>query len=124
MLARNPRAAVAANNLAYIVATEGDLERGLELAKTAHELAPQDPQVADTLGWIYYLSGTYRAALTLLRESAAKLPKSAEVQYHLGMVHYRLGNTAEAGRALTRSLELDPGHPGAEEARQTLQQLR
>ncbi|HEX9726333.1 MAG TPA: tetratricopeptide repeat protein, partial [Vicinamibacteria bacterium] len=60
----------------------------------------------------------------LLRESAAKLPESAEVQYHLGMVHYRLGNRAEAGRALTRSLELDPSHSGAEEARQTLQQLR
>ncbi len=51
----NPRFAPAANNLAWMLAEDGpsqDLKRALLLAQAAHDAAPQDPQIADTLGWI------------------------------------------------------------------------
>ena len=50
-----PNAAVAANNLAWMLADEGkDFDEALRLAQRAVRLAPQQPHVHDTLGWVYY----------------------------------------------------------------------
>ena len=55
----DPRAAVAANNLAWIDAnTEGaNLDMALQLAQTAKAQLPNRHEVDDTLGWIYYKKG-------------------------------------------------------------------
>jgi tetratricopeptide (TPR) repeat protein len=125
LLAKNPNLALAANNLAYIYSEQGgDAEKALELAQTAREAAPDNPQIADTLGWILSKRGLHQRALGLLRESADALPENAEVQYHLGMTYYRLGNDAEAERALAKALELSSDFLGADEARETLEALR
>ena len=77
MLALSPRFAPAANNLAWILSEHGgDKDKALALAQTAKELAPEDPQVSDTLGWIFYRRGVHQRALALLKDSAAKLPAS------------------------------------------------
>lgn len=121
VLELDSRLAPAANNLAYIYSEEGgDQEKALELAQTAREVAPQEPNIADTLGWILYKRGVYQRALGLLTESAGKLPENAVVHYHLGMVHSQLGHIEEARDALTKALELDPGFAGADEARMAL----
>ena len=121
----NPRYAVAANNLAYILSqNEADQEQALELAQMAREVAPQDPRIADTLGWILYQRGIYQHALTLIQESAEKLSGNAEVLYHLGMTHYKLGNREEARRALSEAMKRDGGFSGADEARSTLEELQ
>jgi tetratricopeptide (TPR) repeat protein len=55
VLAVNPRFAPAANNLAYLlIENSGDKERALQLAQTAKEVAPEDPNISDTLGWILH----------------------------------------------------------------------
>jgi tetratricopeptide (TPR) repeat protein len=55
VLAVNPRFAPAANNLAYLlIENSGDKERALQLAHTAKEVAPEDPNISDTLGWILH----------------------------------------------------------------------
>ena len=52
-LAIDPRAATAANNLAWMLADEGgDLDRALQLAQTATEASPNVPDIWHTLGWI------------------------------------------------------------------------
>ncbi|MEK7444148.1 MAG: tetratricopeptide repeat protein [candidate division NC10 bacterium] len=77
VLALSPRFAPAANNLAWILSEHGgDKDKALALAQTAKELAPEDPQVSDTLGWIFYRRGVHQRALALLKDSAAKLPAS------------------------------------------------
>ncbi|MEO7271633.1 MAG: tetratricopeptide repeat protein, partial [Vicinamibacterales bacterium] len=51
----DPRATMAANNLAYMNAEAGtDLDMALQLARTAVSTAPEEPDVNDTLGWVYY----------------------------------------------------------------------
>ncbi|MGH7346789.1 MAG: tetratricopeptide repeat protein, partial [Candidatus Rokuibacteriota bacterium] len=120
-LAVDPRYAPAANNLAWLYTQHGgDQEKALQLARTANEVAPEDPRIADTLGWILYRRGIYRNALGLLEASAAKLPGDPEVQYHLGMTYYKLDNRAAARDALSRALKLRDQFPGADDARQTL----
>lgn len=124
ILAKNAGFPPAANNLAWIYSeTQGDHEKALRLAQKAREGAPEDPQIADTLGWILYKKGNYDWALSYLKESAAKLSANAEVQFHLGMTQFRLGDAPAAKQALERALELDPKFAGAEEARKTLQEL-
>ena len=83
-----------------------DLPRALLLAQSARDAAPQDPQIADTLGWVQYKQGAYPSAEALLREAAEKLPTNAEVLYHLGMAQAKLGKNAEARASLQKSLDL------------------
>lgn len=125
LLAAKPDFAPAANNLAYIYCEQlGDTEKALRLAGTAREGAPDDPNVADTLGWVFYRKGNFEWALNLIQESADKLSDNAEVQFHLGMAHYRLGNTEEAKKALNRALKIEPEFSGAEEAKKALAEMK
>jgi Flp pilus assembly protein TadD len=126
LLKTNPRFAPAANNLAWMLAEEGpnkDLQRAQLLAQAARDAAPQDPQIADTLGWVFYKQGALPGAEALLREAAEKLPTNAEVLYHLGMAQAKLGRNDEARASLARSLELSADHPGAAEAKATIASL-
>lgn len=52
------------NALAWALATrEVFPEEALEIAKRAHSLAPDDPNIMDTLAEAYYASGDYRSAI-------------------------------------------------------------
>jgi Flp pilus assembly protein TadD len=48
-----PNSAAAANNLAWLIASEkdGDLGEALRLAMQAKQAMPEEPHIADTLGW-------------------------------------------------------------------------
>ena len=101
-VALNPRSALAANNLAYLyMQYGGDKERALQLAQTAKEAAPDEPNISDTLGWILYKRGVYQRALSLFKDSATKVPENPEVQYHLGMAYLKTGDKEAARKALT-----------------------
>ena len=55
LLEREPRAAVAANNLAWIYADEQqNLDVALDLAERATEQMPDYAEAWDTLGWVYH----------------------------------------------------------------------
>jgi tetratricopeptide (TPR) repeat protein len=119
-----PKFAPAANNLAYILSEQGgDLDQALAYAETAHELAPNDPSVADTLGWIYYKKQIYLKAVDFLKDAAAKLPDNPVVQYHFGMAQFKKGDTIGAKKNLQAALKLSDTFPGSEEAKKTLQAL-
>ena len=50
----DPRAAVAANNLAWMYASRGEqLDRALQLAQAAKAELPDDAAVSDTLAYVY-----------------------------------------------------------------------
>jgi len=125
LLGVNPRFAPAANNLAYIYQNqEGMLEKAFELAEIARAEAPDNPDIADTLGWILYKRGTYERALGLVKEAATARPENAEIHFHVGFVHYRLGQFQDTAEAFSTALELDPNFALAEEAQTILLELR
>lgn len=118
LLAMEPKSAIALNNLAALYSQRlGQLDKSLELARRARELAPEDPASADTLGWIFYQKGEHGKALSLLQESAAKLPADPEVQFHLGMAYYMMGDEEKARGALQQAVSAGRDFPGKEEAR-------
>jgi tetratricopeptide (TPR) repeat protein len=119
-VAAGRNAPVAANNLAFIYAEEGtNLDVALQLASSAKQLMPNDPNVDDTLGWIYYKKDLPSQAVRPLQDSLAKRPNSAETLYHLGMTYAKLGDKAKARETLERALKLDP-KVGGDTARKAL----
>ena len=125
VLALSPRFAPAANNLAWLYSEHGgDKERALQLAQTAKELVPDDPQISDTLGWILYKRGLYQRARSLLKESVTKLPDNPEVQYHFGMAALKAGDREGARVALRTAAASSRDFPGRDEARKALSEIR
>jgi tetratricopeptide (TPR) repeat protein len=117
----NPRSAVAANNLAWMLAEDGEnLDVALQHAQTAKAMLPKAPQVSDTLGWLYYKKGLYTAAISELQESVSGAPQVAEYHYRLGLAFAKVGETDKARESLTRALKLDGEFDGSEVARAAL----
>lgn len=107
VVAAQPNATIAMNNLAYLYAEHLDqLDRARELAQKAREADPNAPALADTLGWIHFKRREYPQALALLKEAAARLSTNGEVLYHLGMAHEAAGEKDAARLAYTKAVGL------------------
>ena len=120
----NPDAAIAANNLAWMLADERqDLDRALTLAKRAESALPNDPQVSDTIGWIYYQKQLPALAVAPFERAVSLDPRNAEFQYHLGLAYARVGDNAKARTHLQKALAIDAKFNGATEARGLLSSL-
>src|SRR5438874_1958463 len=121
VLALNPNFTPALNNLAYIYSEKlNNLDRAGELARKAHELAPAEPSVQDTLGWVLYRQGKYQEAAQLLEQSASKSPGNGEIQFHLGMANYMMGRLDEARAVLGKAVAVSGDFPGKDEAKSRL----
>src|SRR5262249_38511065 len=117
-LSIDPRAGVAANNLAYLYVSANDrLDEALQLAQTASQARPGNRIVADTLGWIYVKKNQPAMGIPHLEASAARMPTEPQFHYHLGMAYFQAGEFDKAKRALTKALELKPDFDGAAAAR-------
>jgi tetratricopeptide (TPR) repeat protein len=109
VLTLDSRAGTAANNLAWILADRGqDLDRALQLAQTAIAVAPEVPQVLDTLGWVYYKRNQPLQAIPLFERCVQKAPGIAEYHYHLGLALLKTRDNAKGRSALQRALDSKP----------------
>lgn len=125
VMAIDPAAPVAANNLAWILAeTGGNLDVALQLAQTAASRMGERPEVKDTLGWIYQKKGLSSLAIPPLKEAVAASPETALFHFHLGLAQAGVGDKVSARQSLQKALDLNPEFPGAAEARKALEDLR
>jgi Tfp pilus assembly protein PilF len=120
VLAANPRAGVAANNLAWIRAEEGRLDEAVRLANVATDVMRDRPEPYDTLGWIYYQQGQPARALSAFERALSHAPDNPTYHYHLGLTYLKLGDAARARAALNRAIELKPDSAPAADARKVL----
>ncbi len=121
----SPRNALAANNLASNLADYGgNLDEALKFAQLAREVAPANPNVADTLGWILYRKGLVDSALPLIEEAAGGKERHPAVLYHYGAVLAKKGKNEEAKKHLSEALKISENFPGAEEAKKMLESLQ
>ena len=101
----DPRAAVAANNLAQMYADrDGDLDLALQLAQTAKAALPNVSEVDDTLGWIYYKKRLSSVAIASLNMSVAAQPSNPLYLYHLGLAQAQNGDNNLARKSLEKAL--------------------
>jgi Tfp pilus assembly protein PilF len=124
ILQQDPSAAVAANNLAWILAeTDESIDRALQYARSAKASLPQRAEVSDTLGWIYFKKGLWPQAVTALRESAGREPGNPVFLYHLGAAYAKTGENDKARVTLEQALKLGANFDGAVDARRILDSL-
>ena len=108
VIALNPEHAHAYNALGYTFAERGTrLDEALALITKAHELAPDDPFVLDSLGWVNYRLGKTVDGLTYLRSAYAARP-DPEIAAHLGEVLWAEGRRDEAKKVWSQALAKHP----------------
>jgi len=121
----DPRAAVAANNLAWMYAEEGQqLDIALQLAQTAKAQLPDDASVSDTLAWVYYKKNLSDSAIPLLEPLTRQDPNNPTYRYHLGLAYAQAGRDTLARQSLERALAMKLPAADAAEARKTLDTLK
>jgi tetratricopeptide (TPR) repeat protein len=117
----DPNAAIAANNLAQMLADEGqNLDRALNLAQAAKRQLPDSPEVNDTLGSVYLKKGLANLAVAPFEFSVRKQPGDPTYHYHLAMAYIESGDQAKGRSALERALALKPDFDGSVDARRML----
>ncbi|MFN8065249.1 MAG: tetratricopeptide repeat protein [Vicinamibacterales bacterium] len=116
--------ASAANNLAWLYAEAGtNLETAQQLAVTARNLLPEQPEINDTLGWIYYKKKLTENAIEYFRRAVERGADNPDYHFHLGLAYAQAGEDAKARAALNKALQLNPKFAGADEAKKTLATL-
>jgi tetratricopeptide (TPR) repeat protein len=123
-LEAEPKAYVAANNLAWLMAESNEsLDQAMDLARAARTGMPNSADVTDTIGWIYYRWGLHSLAIGELKEAVRRQPSSASFTYHLGLAYAKNGDQVLARQTLEAALKMDPKAAEATEARAALAQL-
>jgi len=121
VLAIDPRAVIAANNLAWIRAEAGDdLDTALKLAQTATAQAPDQPELMDTLGWVYYKKNLPELAVPLFARCVEKEPSRGTFRYHLGLAYLKAGQKDRGRAALEQALKAGVDAAAAADARRLL----
>ncbi len=97
VLAARPGDAVAANNLAFVLATDAaHRDEALELARRAYEQTRGEPTIADTYGWVLYHAGDLEQAERVLVEAVRRAPALVDARLHLALVLVARGETVRA----------------------------
>ncbi len=121
---KDPHAAVASNNLAWMYASRGEqLDRALQLAQAAVAQVPDHPEFNDTLAFVYLKKQLPSLAIPPLRRAIEKDPGNPSFHYHLGLAYSQTGDKAAARQALERALKLKADFDGADDARKVLKTL-
>lgn len=118
LLAAGLRNAGMLNNLAMIYFEQKD-PRALRIAREAHELAPEQPRISDTLGWLLVRAGKAEEGLRHLRNANLRDTADRRIRYHIAVALAELGRTGEALRML-RGILADEGAFADREAAKAL----
>jgi len=97
---RNPKSSATANNLAWVLANIAppQLDRAIELANVAVELAPRNPEIRETRGQILLKMEAWKDALADLEIAAEAIPDRTSIHASLAKAYDQLGNAALAER--------------------------
>jgi tetratricopeptide (TPR) repeat protein len=121
-LQREPKASLAANNLAMLYLNykndKASLDRAVKLGDIIGNST--DPALIDTRGWIKYKAGDYSGALPLLQQASKASPNNRVMKYHVGMAQLKLNNVAEAKANLQAALKDNQPFAGMDEAAKAL----
>ena len=110
------------NNLAWLYQEAGD-PRALEVARRAHQMAPENHDIADTYGWILLNSGNIAGSLPILEGAARAEPASAEIQYHYAAALAKNGQKEAATTVLRKLIEQNESFPSRSAAQALLESL-
>jgi len=109
VIALSPEDAQAYNFLGYSLLERRErLQEAADYLHKAIALAPDDPNIQDSLGWLYHLQGNQEKALFYLQEARKGLGDEPEVLSHLGRVLWSMGRKNEARSIWQKGLQAHP----------------
>jgi Tfp pilus assembly protein PilF len=117
-----PDNAIALNNQAWII-RNADPAKALDYARQASELAPQSPDVLDTLAVVEYINKDYTRAQRSIERALKASPKHPSLLYHSAMIAAAAGDQAAAKATLERLLASEPDFPELADAQALLTEL-
>ena len=110
------------NNLAYSYLQMED-DRAVETAREAHELAPDNPAIIDTVGWAELKAGNIDRAVELLDRALEGAPDNPQIRYHYAAALAEAGDHQQAREILENLLDETRQFQSAEEAEALLREL-
>lgn len=116
--ARDPSAAVIANNLASLLSSvRADPESLARAEEIARRFATSGtPAFRDTYGWILFRRGEAAAALAHLAPAAEAMPDDARTWFHRAEAEFALGRAEAARASYTRALRAAEAGAGGSDA--------
>lgn len=118
-----PRNVIALNNLAWLYDKRGD-DRALDLAKRAHELRPDRPEVQDTYGWLLVKSGRVEQGLSLIEKALEGAPENKDIAFHRAAALHQAGESNRARELLEKLLAETTQFAERDAAQALLEKLR
>ena len=120
-LNKAPDNARAIIRLAVLDATKlNQAQQGLDLAKKAHTLLPDDPYITEALGRMVFQTRDYPYALSLLQAAARLLPTQPDLLHDLAWAYFSVGNVAEARASMQSAAQSGAPFDKLNDARQFL----
>lgn len=110
------------NNMAYVLDELGS-KKALEYAQRAHDAAPANPYINDTVGWLMVKAGNPEQGLKYLRQAVVRASDVPEIRYHIGRALLDLGRKAEAKRELEAAVDSGEAFNGRSDAKALLNSL-
>lgn len=111
------------NNLAWALSNLADNDAALASAKRAAELAPQHPQILDSLGTMYLRAGNTDKAVQVLKQAVEKSSGLATPLLHLAEAYAKGGNSGDARAILEELLARKESFPERDRAIAILETL-
>lgn len=104
----DPNNAHAYNALGYsLLDRKVRIPEAMKLVEKAHQLAPDDAAIMDSVGWGHYLMGNLDKSLEFLRRAFAAYP-DPEIAAHLGEVLWKQGDKDGARKVWSDSAKTNP----------------
>ncbi len=122
LLKAQPNDAGILNNLAVIYQQLGD-PRAIDFAHRAAIMAPDNPQITDTLGWIIARKDDPAEGLKLLQRAHNLAPDDPDTDYHLAYALNQTGKKSDAQGLLKKALENSLDFESKADAQALLSQL-
>ena len=111
----------ALNALGFTLADHNkSLAKARKLIERAHDAAPKNAAILDSLGWVLFRQGHDAEALPYLSEAYAD-DRGGDIAAHLGEVLWREGKRDEAQRIWTQAAVVDADNKLLKSTRQRLQ---
>ena len=108
VIALQPKRAHAYNALGYSFADRNiNLDEARTLIEKAHDLAPDDAAILDSMGWVAFRQGRMNDAESYLKRAYEKF-QDGEIAAHLGEVLWALGRKDEARNIWQTQLKAQP----------------
>lgn len=114
---------VALNNLAWAMSKIHD-PGAQAVAQRAYQLAPDSPQIDDTLGWILVRKGQAARALGYLEQANRLAPQDPQLRYHYAYALAKTGRFVQARKILVKILASPQPFAGRPAAQRLLATLK